>query len=408
MTELRSYGSSLQNRGIKRICILGLEDYAMLTGDSSFGPIGGESVQHVLLAKAWRDMGLEVSVIVYDHGQPRTSMIDGIRVLASFARDGGTRVLRFVHPRLTSVIRAMREAEADVYYQSPAAPWTGVAAYFAKQSGKSSIARIASDSDCQRSQRPARYSQQPVRYRRDRWMFDYGVLNSSLVAAQTERQRELLARHYGVHSEILNIAVELPAAAAPRSKDIDVLWLGNFREVKRPDIALEIARRLPQYRFAFVGGSVPAGQAYFDRIKSEAQALSNLDFIGAVPYSNTGDWFDRSRIHLNTSDYEGFPNTFLQAWIRRVPVVSFYDPDGLIQRRALGRVCSNVDEMCAQLDRLLRDPTECAHIGARALSFAASEFSAHQIAARYLDLLESKAVTPVRAEMVGRRPASRA
>ena len=40
---------------ITKICIIGLEDYAMLTGDSSYGYIGGESVQHVLLARAWRD-----------------------------------------------------------------------------------------------------------------------------------------------------------------------------------------------------------------------------------------------------------------------------------------------------------------------------------------------------------------
>jgi glycosyltransferase involved in cell wall biosynthesis len=376
---------------ITKICIVGLTDYAMLTGDTSFGHIGGESVQHVLLARAWRDLGLDVSIVVYDHGQPRIAKVDGIRAVAAYRQDAGLRGMRFVHPRLTQLVRAMREIDADVYYQSPAAPWSGVVAWFAKRFGKRSVLRLASDSDCMRGK-------QPMRFQRDRWLFDYGVLNATLVAAQTEQQRRLLAQHYGVHSEILNIAVEVPRAQATPDKDIDVLWVGNLRTVKRPDIALQLARRLPQYRFAIVGGSVPGGEPYFERMQTEAAQLPNVVMTGAVSYQATGAWFDRARLHVNTSDYEGFPNTFLQAWVRRVPVVSFFDPDNVIQQRGLGRRCANADDMKIALEALLNDPGECAEIGGRAHAFAANQFSARQIAARYLDLLQLEARVPVEAQ----------
>jgi glycosyltransferase involved in cell wall biosynthesis len=381
---------------IKRICILGLEDYAMLTGDPAFGTIGGESVQHVLLARAWRDLGFDVSIIVYDHGQPRVTVVDGIKAIASFGRDAGLRGLRFVHPRLTSVVRAMKELDADVYYQSPAAPWTGVAAYFAKQRHKKSIVRIASDSDCMRDQRPAHYSQKRARFRRDRWMFDYGIMNASLVAAQTQKQQQLLAHHYGVRSEILNIAVELPKAGSATQKDIDVLWVGNMRGVKRPDVMLEVARKLPQYRFALIGGAVPGGAALYERTRAEAMKLPNVQFVGGLAYEQTGAWFERSRVHVNTSDYEGFPNTFLQSWIRRLPVVSFCDPDGVVKRLGLGRVSVDAQSMVGDLDALLGDPLECREIGARAYAYADSEFSAPQIAARYVELLDSQALSSMR------------
>lgn len=373
---------------IHKICILGFEDYPMLTGDSSLGPTGGESVQHVLLARAWRDLGLDVSIIVHDHGQPRVTNIDGIRAVAAYPRDAGIRVLRFVYPRLTSVMRAMREIDADVYYQSPAAPWSGVVAYFAKRFQKRSIVRIASDSDCLRGQQHVRYRHKPARNPRDRWLFDYGVLNASLVAAQTEQQRQLLAKHYTVVSKTLNIAVEVPALTATRSKDVDVLWVGNLRAVKRPDIALEVARRLPNYRFAIVGGWLPGGEAYFERIANEANALPNVTMTGPVSYEVAGEWFDRSRLHLNTSDYEGFPNTFLQAWVRRLPVVSFFDPDGVIQTRKLGRRSRDIQDMQTGIEQLLSDSVEYAEIGDRAHAFAVGEFSAKQIALRYLSLLE--------------------
>lgn len=364
----------------KRICIVGLDDYAMLTGDSSYGYTGGESVQHVLLSRAWRDLGHEVSIIVHAHGQPSPTMVDGIQAIAAYERNAGLFGLRFVHPRLSTLWRAMRRADADVYYHSPASPWAGVVAWFAKTFARQFVLRIASDSDCRRGR-------QPMRYRRDRWLFDYGVLHASLVAAQTEQQREMLARNYGIDSEIVNIAVEIPSTPPSQPKDVDVLWVGNFRPVKRPDVALELARRLPKFRFVLVGGSVPGGQAYFDRMAAQARELPNVTLTGSVPYAAVGEWFARSRLHVNTSDYEGFPNTFLQAWVRGVPVVSFFDPDKMIQRRALGRCCSDLPAMSRAIQELLAAETERRAIGKRARELVSSQYSARELAQRYLDLL---------------------
>ena len=53
----------------RRICIVGLDSYGLLSGDENPRYIGGESIQHVLLARAWRDLGHDVSIIVYDEGQ---------------------------------------------------------------------------------------------------------------------------------------------------------------------------------------------------------------------------------------------------------------------------------------------------------------------------------------------------
>jgi glycosyltransferase involved in cell wall biosynthesis len=367
----------------KKICIVGLRDYPMLTGDPAYGYIGGESVQHVLLARAWRDLGLDVSMIVYDHGQPRHAMVDGIRAVAAFAPQAGIFGLRFFHPRLSSVWRAMREIDADVYYQSPAGPWAGLAAGFARTFDKRFILRIASDSDCRRGE-------QPMRYRRDRWMYDYGVRHATIVAVQTEQQRELISCNYGVRSEILNIVVAPPPASAPRSKDVDVLWVGNFRLVKRADLAIELARRLPHYRFVLVGGRVPGGEAHYDQLAGEAKKLPNVVMTGGLPYRAADEWFDRARLHVNTSDYEGFPNTFVQAWVRGVPVVSFFDPDRVIERRGLGRRCADLQAMCAGIDDLLSNPAELDGCGERAREFAHKEYCAPRIAGQYLELLNGR------------------
>ena len=78
---------------------------------------------------------------------------------------------------------------------------------------------------------------------------------------------------------------------------------------------------------------------------------------------------------------------FLQAWIRGVPVVTFFDPDGLVQRLPLGRVAHSLDEMREAIRRLLETDEERLLLGRRAREFAAREFT-DGVAARYLELLD--------------------
>jgi glycosyltransferase involved in cell wall biosynthesis len=99
--------------------------------------------------------------------------------------------------------------------------------------------------------------------------------------------------------------------------------------------------------------------------------------------------FDRAKVFLNTSSIEGFPNTYLQAWIRGVPVVSFFDPDGIVQRMQLGRIATSLDDMREALRALLDVDVYRETIGRRARDFASREFTS-AVASRYLELLENR------------------
>ncbi len=358
-----------------KICIIGLDDYGLLTGEKTTQYVGGETVQHVLLARAWKQLGAEVSIIVSDHGQPKVQMIDGIRAISAYRKGAGWRFVRFIHPHSTSIAAAMRMADADVYYQSLAGYNTGLTAWFCRRYGKRFAFRISSDAYCT----PGK---QLMRLYRDRKVYEYGLRRADLIIAQTDYQRQLLREGFALESELANLAAETPAPGS-HVKDIDVLWVANFRAVKQPDRVIELARRLPQLKFVVVGGGQ---QQYAQRMRQAERELSNLTMTGPIAYDSVGAYFDRARIFLNTSSLEGFPNTFVQAWMRGLPVVSFFDPDKLIAGQNLGCTVADLDAMANALRELSADDARRAAIAERARRFAMESYSANAVARRYLDL----------------------
>ena len=367
----------------RKICIVGLDSYGMLSGEGDPKYIGGESIQHVLLARAWRDLGHDVSIIVYDEGQGARRVHDGITAIAAHTRTGGIRGLRFFHPRATKLLSALMSADAEIYYQSPAGAYTGITGWFCRATNRGFIFRIASDTDCD-------LEHGRIRFWRDRKLYNYGLRRAHLIAAQTDYQARKLQQNHGLASEVVNMMVEQPVAGANVKKDIDVLWVANLRALKRPELALELARQLPGVKFTLAGGPMPGGQTYYDDVMAAAARLPNVTMLGAVRYRDSGALFDRAKIFLNTSAIEGFPNTFLQAWIRGLPVVTFFDPDGLVQRLPLGRVASSIDDMREAIRGLLEIDVDRQLLGRRAREFATREFTSG-VAARYLELFDRQA-----------------
>jgi glycosyltransferase involved in cell wall biosynthesis len=282
----------------------------------------------------------------------------------------------------------MREVDADVYYQSPSAAATGFTAWFCRRFGKRSLVRIASDLGCI----PGK---QLIRYWRDRRIYEYGLRHADIIVAQTEHQRTLLRQNYGLQSEVINMIADIPPISNVQ-QNIDVLWVANLRPVKRPEILFELARQLPHLSFAIAGGALPGMESYYETMISEAAKFPNLSILGAVPYAQVGAVFERARLLVNTSSMEGFPNTFLQAWARSIPVVSFFDPDSLTKRLNLGRAVGTTEEMTQAIEELIRDEPLRRSMGQRAREFCIGQFSASQVANRYIELLRSEPATQLR------------
>lgn len=331
------------------VCFIGLGNLPVLAPEYSNYPAGGEQLQHTLLARAFVRRGWRASMVVFDHGQRDGAIWDGVRTYKAYRPDEGIPVMRFLYPRWTKLQSALERARADIYYTSCAGAELGQVVMSARRHGAKVVFRIASDSDCD----PRALL---VRYWRDRRLYRWGLARADLVLAQTPEQQRALRRNYGRESRVLGLAVE--AAGHRRAwseRDIDALWVANMRALKRPQLFVEAAARLPDLTFHLAGARMPGDEALYEEVRARSASLPNVTFHGFVPQHRIGALFERARLHVSTSETEGFPNTFVQAWSHGTPVVTFLDPGGIVSGKGMGAAVSCSEELSAAIARLARD-----------------------------------------------------
>ena len=361
------------------ICLVGLDNLPVLAPEFRAQAVGGESVQQTLLARALVRRGHQVSMVTADCGQHDAMVRDGICVYKAYRPAAGIPLLRFIHPRWSGLWSALARADAQLYYTSCAGMHVGLLALFCARHGRRFIFRCASDTDCD----PARLL---VRYARDRWLYAYGLRRAHAILVQSAAQAHSLAQRFGLTSRVAGMLAE-PAPPAAR-RDVDVLWTGNIRRVKRPERVLELAAGLRYATIHMVGGPVPDEQGLYQQIRAAAERHPNVLFHGHLPYWEARAMYGRARLLINTSDAEGFPNAYLQAWMLGVPVVTFSDPDGVIDCHGLGEVVRSPLAMAAAVRRLLGDPDELAALGARCRAYMRQEYAGERILAPYLAAFE--------------------
>lgn len=361
-----------------KICFLGLDNLPVLAPEFGHNVIGGEQVQQTLLARAMARRGLDVSMVVFDYGQEDGRAWSTIITHRAYQEQAGLPVLRFIHPRWTKTWLAMRRADADVYYVSCAGMQLGLVAMFCRRYGRRLVFRVAHDSDCEPDQLL-------IKFWRDKKIYEFGLRRADAILVQTARQQARMESNYGCCSRIAEMLVDAPGGEQLRT--VDVLWVNNIRGFKRPDLFLELARRMPQRRFRMIGGTQPGSEALYEEISAQAAAIPNLEFLGRVSYHDMDRHYATARVFVNTSDSEGFPNSYLQSWIRGTPVVAFFDPDGVIVRHGLGIAAASLDDMRQQVSMLLGDSEAWCDTSSRCKAYMQQHHGEERILAPYLQTL---------------------
>ena len=213
-------------------------------------------------------------------------------------------------------------------------------------------------------------------------LYAWGLSRTSIIFVQHAGQLSALpARWRDKAYSLPKVVLEANGSLLPVKPHSErakfVAWVGTLMQLKRPDVMIEIARRTPEIRFVVCGGeSRDCKKSLLDVLRE----TPNIEYLGHVAPDKAQEVIANAAVLLCTSDIEGFPNTFVQAWSSGTPVVSLkVDPNSIIERLGLGALAGSVERAIIDITALLSSNERRDEISKRAREFVVKNNSANTV-----------------------------
>ncbi len=358
-----------------KICILSELAYPFLIGRGG----GGAELQMIILAKELIKRSYDVSFVTFEKTIKSYELIDGIKIYNPFNnRNSGN---TYLYPQnIYKLFKILNKIDADIYIQRTTSPLTGFIGFFTRLNNKIFLYSVSSDSDITNN-----LLFKSVKDLKNVF-FRFGVKHCSVVICQTTHQMNLLKQVFKKEMKVIKNFYPFPKIEQNKkaTSKIKILWVGGIRREKRPDLFLTLAKVFPDLKFLMIGGPSSGDPEYYQEIKESAIKITNLEFKGFVPHDEIGKYYAESTLLINTSSTEGFPNTFLEAWINCIPVVSISsDPDEIICNNNLGLHSKTFDQMIEDIKTLLKNKKLRMEIGINSRTYVEENHNINKLVKEY-------------------------
>jgi glycosyltransferase involved in cell wall biosynthesis len=275
---------------------------------------------------------------------------------------------------LAAFYRFLTAEKPDWCHWAGATHLLGPAVAIAKLTGTRTVYSAQFDLDVHPRQALAR--------RQRLWpLYATGLAGSDRIFLQHQGQYDELPSRWRAKARVIPGVVNLPTSFKDHAeRDRYVAWVGVLRRPKRPDLLVEIARRAPWIEFVVCGG--PSGghrspSGYSEAIISQFRETPNIRYLGHVPSARSIAIIGGASALLSTSEGEGFPSVFLEAWAAGTPVVSLkIDPNDLIGRGRLGVLSHGIERAVDDITALMKSPEQRQDIALRSRDYVCQVHSA--------------------------------
>jgi glycosyltransferase involved in cell wall biosynthesis len=365
---------------VKKICIISPSAYPLLVGDKNIVSAGGAEAQLSVIGKSLAHSGYDVHYLVDDFGQAQCERLDGVWVHKSPLRYMGGSNLYLFYDWLR-FFKHLWNINADFHIiKLPRNLLVPLGVYtWLRRRKLVFIGQIDNDVDLEF----IKHNEGRATY----WFYRIGITFVDYIVAQNKTQRDGFKRLFNKKTEIIKSIITLPDVMGTE-KDNYVLWVGSSLEKKQPEKYLELARLLPDVQFKMI--VAPANKQLNTLLKSQAEEINNLEYLGFVPLSEIGEYFSKALLFVSTSLREGFPNTFLQSWQYGTPVISLLvDPDNVINNFNLGRLSGTIEKLGEDVDELVKDKSAREVCATNAKSYVNEYHSKDKVIQQYLAVLEN-------------------
>lgn len=276
------------------------------------------------------------------------------------------------------LLRWLYKIRPDVIYQRVGCAYTGIAALYSRIKKIKMIWHISSIMDVQQNKiclmKPHHFFESIL--------FRFGVRNAGFIIAQTKEQSDSLSRFLGRPADaIIRNFHPLPDKTNfEKDKPLKIIWVANIKQNKNPELfinlAYDLGRNYPSVQFIMIGGPAYYDPEYQDIIEKRINEVQNLSYLGKKSIEEVNQILESSHLLINTSTFEGFPNTFIQAWSRKVPVISLNaNPDNIFFTQKIGYCATDYYDMVKLTERLITNEEERKEMGNNAYHHSIHNYS---------------------------------
>ncbi len=346
---------------------------------------GGGELQVALLATALARAGEEVFVVdPYSGRDFKTD--DGIRIFSVPGWNLGIRVVRTFSRRIPTLFKVLKAQQADVYYTRTVS-FSNLLSYLAARvvNAKFFFA-VASDLDVlgftERLNHHYLKSMHPYNWVASalpaEMVTPFLLRHADAVLVQHEMQKMELQKkniHAFTFQNIIDIESVLSNVSVTKREGY--VYVGSLDVRKGFGEFVNVAETVKNKKFKVIGQ--PRGKGA-EGLYWQLQQFSNVKVFGRLSHKETISHVASSEALICTSPFEGFPNTFLEAWSVGTPVISLsVDPDGVIEKNKLGAICHGDLE---QLEEIARGGLDCTAFCRDALVRYVSDYHSFKNAAQ--------------------------
>jgi glycosyltransferase involved in cell wall biosynthesis len=353
-----------------RVCFVSLKAYPLFNPEvhKVFG--GAEVDLYLLATELAKDDRFDVRFVVGDYGQPDGETREGVTLYKSVRTD------RFMAAEGWKVWRALKKADADVYMHEACSLGTTLIAAFCRMHQRRFVYRTASS----RETNGTYFNMKPVRGIFVRRAFR----QADVFIVQNEQDAENARKTIPREARVIRNGCRLRPSGTVNKQGI--LWVGRSEHVKRPDLFLKLARECSELSFTMICQRATADLRYED-LTQEARSIGNLTFIERVAFQEIDRYFEQAGVFVNTSDSEGFPNTFVQAAKSSTAILSLnVNPDGFLDKHRCG-LCAGGDwNRFTGLLRELAETPQGRQLGENGLAYIRSHHNLETIIDEYKSL----------------------
>ena len=312
---------------------------------------GGAAVQLYLLSKELAKNNDSDVNVVCSNDKQTNNKIELIGNIKLYKVRPIIRRLTYYFFSMINLFITLIKINPDVVIQRHADKVTGICAFYCKIFRKKFIYSIASIADVTGEREIGFLGK----------FYRYGINNANIIIAQNKDQileLEKTKKKSFKNISIIKNSYEIAENRIENKKHI--LWVSRAIGLKRPELFLKLAKEFPVEKFIMICNKTDykiQNVRYWKAIYNKSLEISNLEFLEFVSFYKIDNYFKEARVIINTSTFEGFPNTFIQAFQNKTPVLSLkVNPENIFTDYQIGFCCNDdFDLMVKNLKKLLED-----------------------------------------------------